>query len=46
MHNSGARCFSELLRSACSLAQIRKMGPAVQINIAKKQINTMEKPQP
>jgi hypothetical protein len=26
--------------STCSLAQIRKMGPAVQINIAVKQINT------
>jgi hypothetical protein len=28
------------------MAQIRKMGPAVHINMAEKQINTMRQPQP
>jgi len=32
--------FFEPALSACSLGQIRKMGPAVQIHIAEKQINT------
>jgi hypothetical protein len=34
------RYFSEPSISIRTLAQIRKMGPAVQINIAEKQINT------
>jgi hypothetical protein len=34
------RLHRRYLSSVKSLAQIRKMGPAVQINIAEKQINT------
>jgi hypothetical protein len=41
LHNPGALSFSELGLYTCWLAQIRKMGPAVQINIAEKQINTV-----
>jgi hypothetical protein len=41
LHNTGALGFSEPVLSTCSLAQVRKMGPAVQINIAEKQINTV-----
>jgi hypothetical protein len=37
-HWSGG--FTEPVLSTRTLAQIRKIGPAVQINIAKRQINT------
>jgi hypothetical protein len=41
LHNPRALGFSELGLYTCWLARIRKMGPAVQINVAEEQINTV-----
>ena len=40
LHNTGALGFSEPALSTCSLAQIRKMGSAVQIDVTQ-QSNTL-----
>jgi hypothetical protein len=42
LHNTGALGFSDPALITCCLSQIRKVGPAVQINIAEQQANTVD----